>query len=155
MTDLAIKYLLAALDEGFDGPGESSGYLDTGAALNDALAKLSAEEASRNWGGNSVAAHAYHVLFGLDAFAAAISGKTPHDWNESWRVKEVDAPSWAKLRSDLNEGRARLRTAIESHAHKGEAQMAGAVSAVAHVAYHVGAIRQKIAAQTPAGSVRQ
>jgi hypothetical protein len=147
MTELAIKYLVAALDEGFDGPVNNACYLDTGAGLNDALAALSAEEASQNWGGNSVAAHAHHVLFGLDAFAKAISGAGSSDWNESWRVKEVDAASWTKLRADLDAGRARLRSAIEASANKGDAEMAGAVSAVAHVAYHVGAIRQKLAAR--------
>lgn len=150
MTDFAIRSLVAALDEGFDGPVNNACYLDTGAGLNDALAKLNAEEASQNWGGNSVAAHAHHVLFGLDAFAKAISGAGSSDWNESWRVKEVDDTSWAKLRADLDAGRARLRTAIESHANAGEGQMAGAVAAVAHVAYHVGAIRQKLAARASA-----
>lgn len=146
MTDFATAQLVATLAEGFDGPGDGSCYLDTGAGLRNTLGGLTAEEASRPWGGNSIAAHAHHILFGLDAFAAYINGDpTQRDWTESWTVNSVDDAAWAKLRADLDAGERRLREAIERHAASGEAQMASAVSAVAHVAYHVGAIRQKLA----------
>lgn len=147
MTDIAIRQLVAALNEGFDGPGKHGYFLDHGAGLRSTLAALSAENASRDVGGTSIAAHAHHILFGLDAFGAFISGdRSQKDWNESWRVKTVDDTAWQKLQSDLEVGQARLREAIEGNAAKGELEMAGSVGAVAHVAYHVGAIRQKVAA---------
>ncbi|HYH07239.1 MAG TPA: DinB family protein [Thermoanaerobaculia bacterium] len=149
MTDIATKQLIAALAEGFEGPASArSYYLDADAGLIGTLAKLTPEEASRAWGGNSVAAHAHHILFGLEAFAAFIEGdRTQRDWSQSWRVNEVDEEAWQKLRADLDAGYARLRTAMEANAAKSEAQMGGSVGAVAHVAYHVGAIRQKLAAR--------
>ena len=40
----------------------------------------------------------------------------------------------------------RLRRAVESHASSSDAAFGEAVGAIAHVAYHLGAIRQKIVA---------
>ncbi len=144
------KELIATLREGVEGPGDRGAYyLDSGpdAGLRRTLALLSAEEASRAWGGNSVAAHAYHLLFSFEAFAAAIAGDTTsRDWNESWRVSEVDDAQWQKLQQDLLNGYETLRNAIEVDAANGDGGVGTALAATAHLAYHIGAIRQKIAA---------
>jgi len=141
------QQLLAILREGVEGPGDGGAYfLDSGpdAGLRRTLATLTAEEASRPWGGNSVAAHAHHALFSFEAFAARIAGdRTSRDWDESWRVKEVDDAQWAKLQQDLVRGYEALHRAIE--ANGGEA-IGTALAATTHLAYHIGAIRQKIAA---------
>lgn len=147
MSEIVIHQLVAVLREGFEGPGKYGYFLDEGAGLRSTLAGLDAAAASRDIGGTSIAAHAHHVLFGLDAFAAFISGdRSKKDWNESWRVKTVDDDAWRKLQSDLDAGHARLRETIEQNAAASEAQLGGALGAVTHVAYHVGAIRQKLAA---------
>jgi hypothetical protein len=63
------EQLLAVLREGFEGPTEEVGYyLDTDAGLRRTLGALTATDASRPIGGNSVAAHAHHILFSLNAF---------------------------------------------------------------------------------------
>src|SRR5262245_4395593 len=118
---IAVKQLVGALREGFDGPSEEFGYfLDTDGGLRKTLAKLSADQASRAVGGNSVAAHAHHILFSLNAFSKVISGdKSPNDWNESWTVKSVDDGSWSRLQQDLGAGYEKLRGAIEGHAANG------------------------------------
>lgn len=144
MTD----QLLAVLAEGYEGPSHSLTYfLDGGpdAGLRNTLAALSAEEASRTWGGNSVAAHAQHILFSFGAFGAYIAGdRTQRDWNESWSVATVDDAAWTKLQGELAAAYADLRARIE--ANEGKAATRGAVAAVTHLAYHIGAIRQKIVA---------
>ena len=147
MSDIAVNQLVGALTEGFEGPNESFGYyLDSDAGLKSTLAKLSAAEASRAVGGNSVAAHAHHILFSLNAFAKVIAGdRSPNDWNESWTVKSVDDGAWSRLQQDLGAGYEKLRTAIEGSTPE---SLGAAVGAVTHLAYHVGAIRQKIAAAT-------
>lgn len=149
MSDIATRQLLAALSEGFEGPKSSiSYYLDGGpdAGLRRTLASLSAEEASRDWGGNSVAAHAHHILFSFDAFGAYITGDhTQRDWNESWTVNTVDAAQWETLQQNLADRYTALRALVKTLPDD-EKAIGAAIAAVAHLAYHIGAIRQKIAA---------
>lgn len=145
MSEIAVNQLVGALREGFEGPSEDFGYfLDADAGLRRTLSQLSAADASREVGGSTVAAHAHHILFSLNAFSKVISGdRSPNDWNESWTVKSVDDGAWTRLQQDLDRGYERLRGAIET---RGADALDSAVGAVTHLAYHVGAIRQKIAA---------
>src|SRR5262249_7270649 len=90
--------------------------------------------------------HVHHIVFGLNASAAWIRGdRTKHDWQQSWRVKGVDEAGWAELLRQLRAGYADLREAIEKQGVSSSDAFGGAVGAVAHVAYHLGAIRQKMA----------
>ena len=138
------EQVIATLREGVEGPSNGGGYfLDTDAGLRRTLESLSAEEASRPWGGSSVAAHAHHVLFSFEAFAARISGDTSsRDWDESWRVSKVDDAQWQKLQQDLVRGYETLTNAIEANGN----EIGTALAATTHLAYHIGAIRQKIVA---------
>jgi hypothetical protein len=148
MTDIAVKQTLRVLREGLEGPGEGPGYfLDTGGGLRGTLAALSAEEASTPWGGNSVAAHVHHLVFSFDAFGAYIQGdRAQRDWNQSWSVNSVDDAAWTKLQQDLVAGYEALRAAIKAHANEGPEAFGSTLAAVTHFAYHIGAIRQKVAA---------
>ncbi|MGZ5445742.1 MAG: DinB family protein [Thermoanaerobaculia bacterium] len=143
------EQLLAVLREGWEGPAHKLSYfLDKGpdAGLHNTLAKLTPEEASRDVGGNSIAAHAHHILFSFEAFGAFIAGdRTKRDWNESWRVSAVDAGAWTQLQSDLGARYEELQRTIETHGAASDAATGGALGAVAHLAYHIGAIRQKMA----------
>lgn len=138
------EQLLAVLREGFEGPAkEVTYYLDPDGGLRNTLAALTPDQASRSIGGNSVAAHAHHILFSFGAFGDFIAGdKTPHDWNESWAVGEVDDARWTKLQSDLASGYEALRERIRANAEHGAEGYGGSLAAVTHI----GAIRQKVAA---------
>lgn len=142
--------LLAVLREGWEGPDPAHGFtyfLDRGpeAGLRETLARLSADEASRDVGGNSVAAHAHHLLFSFEAFGAFIGGdRRKRDWNESWRVSDVDENAWAQLQRGLAAQYETLIGLVEQHADEGEAPAGGSIGAIAHFAYHVGAIKQKL-----------
>ena len=140
------KQLLAVLAEGMEGPRTSlSYYLDEGGGLRQTLAALSAEEASRVRGNNSVAAHAHHILFSFEAFGAYIRGdREQRDWNQSWSVSTVSADEWTKLQEDLAREYTSLREAVRGAAD--DDALRGAVAAVTHLAYHIGAIRQKLTA---------
>ena len=140
------KQLLAVLAEGYEGPRHALTYfLDSGpeAGLRSTLARLSAADASTEIGGNSVAAHAHHILFSFGAFRAFIEGdRNQRDWNESWRVSSVDEESRKKLQDDLGREYSALREAVRGATS--EEALRGAVAAVTHLAYHIGAIRQKL-----------
>jgi hypothetical protein len=148
-AEVAVGQLLAVLREAFEGPERWSYFTDHGAeaGLFGTLAKFDAAEASRPVGGTSVAAHAGHVAFGLEASAAWVRGdRAQRDWAQSWRTATVDDAAWARLQDELRRGYDDLRRAVEGHAAGGVEAFGGAVGAVAHVAYHLGAIRQKAAA---------
>jgi len=145
----AISQLLAVLGEAFEGPPhESSYFTDSGAAsgLFGTLDGLSAADASRMMGGSSIAAHAHHASFAVHASEAWIRGdRSSQDWTQSWSVSTVDESAWSRLRKDLRARYAALRRTVESHALGSADAFGGAAGALAHAAYHLGAIRQKVA----------
>lgn len=146
--DAVIGQLLGVLKEAFEGPQRWSYFTDQGpeGAMFGTLSALNAEQASQVVGGTSIAAHVYHTTFGLEASAAWINGdRTPRDWPESWRLSEVDETMWKNLLEEMQVSYEELTGAIATHASSSVEAMGGAVGAIAHVAYHLGAIRQKIA----------
>lgn len=146
--DTVVDHLLAALKEGLDGPGKWGFFSDSGpeAGLAATLAALSASEASRVTGGTSIAAHVHHLVFSLDATVAYMKGDTsPKDWPQSWSVTSVTEPTWRKLQDDLRAAFAETKKAIEALAKTGFEASGLAVGAPTHVAYHLGAIKQKVA----------
>jgi hypothetical protein len=109
------------------------------------LEKVTAAQASRRIGGSSIAAHANHVRFSLRATADWIRGDhSRKDWLESWKLSEVDDAGWSRLKEELRRAYEDAARAVESDGGLGAEQRGGAVSAVAHSAYHLGAIRQKV-----------
>jgi len=144
---VVMAQLLAVLREAFEGPKESWSYFtDSGpeAGFFGKVERLGAANASQQVGGASIAAHAHHVAFALEASSAWIKGDRSHrNWAESWSVQAVDDAGWARLLERLRAGYGDLRRAIEEHALSSEEAAGGAIAALAHAAYHLGAIQQK------------
>ncbi|HEX7118414.1 MAG TPA: DinB family protein [Longimicrobiales bacterium] len=146
----ALEQLLAVLREGFEGPAEAWSYFtDSGgeAALFGTLDRLSAEQASQpsGPGGTTIAGQVHHLVFSLSASTDWILDRwEPRDWGESWRVTTVDEAAWAELRDALRRGYEALTDAVQARAMADEKAFGGAVGAIAHIAYHLGAIRQKL-----------
>jgi hypothetical protein len=151
MADITLNevtdQLLAVLHEAFEGPPERwSFFTDSGseAGMFGTLAKLSAADASRATGGSTIAAHAHHVSFSLEASSAWIRGdQTPRNWKESWSVSTVDDVAWARMQSEIRSRYRDMLKAVESDTKSGVMPFVGAVATVAHMAYHLGAIKQK------------
>ena len=146
--DTVLDHLLAALKEGLDGPGKWGFFSDSGgeAGLAKTLKSLSASEASRVTGGTSIAGHAYHLVFSLNATVLYMNGdRTPQDWAQSWSVVSVTEPTWKKLQDDLTAGFEEMKKAVETLAKTGFVPAGLAVGAPTHVAYHLGAMRQNVA----------
>lgn len=91
----------------------------------------------------TIASHSAHVLYLIDLFIAYDNGERPRaDWTAAWQQRTVSAVEWVQLRGDL---RLRYEDIIKRlHARSDWAgQVAGAwMMLLAHVAYHVGQIRQ-------------
>jgi len=144
-----VEQVIGALSEAFEGPRERWSYFtDTGrdGGLFGTLDRLDAETASRVLGTTSIAAHVNHVIFGLHASARWIEGdRTTHRWDDSWGMSAVDSQVWTRMQERLRAAYRDICRVVELFAMGSEEAMAGAVGALAHVAYHLGAIRQKAA----------
>jgi hypothetical protein len=153
MSEAAIArvkdQLLAVLREAFEGPAQAWSYFtdnNPDAGIFGSIGAKTAREASEVIGGTTIAAHVHHVIFALNASAAWIGGdRSSHDWKESWRVSAVDDSSWQEMRDRLRRAYEGLRSAIEQGEMASKEAVGGAIGAVAHAAYHLGAIRQKVA----------
>jgi hypothetical protein len=146
-TKVMIGELLNILDEAFEHPPMPWTYFtdnNAGAGFFGTLAKLSAVEASHSSGGTSIAAHVHHVVFSLAVSSAWMQGdRSSHDWQESWRISTVDDAAWSRLQEQLRSEYKNLRQVFASHASSSVEAFGGAIAAIAHAAYHLGAIRQK------------
>ena len=106
---------------------------------------MTAVTASTPVAATSVAAHVYHLNFAMEVAAAWICRAwTPRNWAESWGVTAV-SDEWALLLREMRRRYDALLVAVSTHALRTEEGIGGAIAAVAHAAYHLGAIRQKLA----------
>ena len=132
-----------------DGAATAPSYiLNPGdAGLLRSLDRLSAAEASAvPPSGASVAAHVDHVCFGLSLMNRRAAGDADPfidaDWTASWQRTAVTDGEWARLRADLRDEAHRWRAALGTPREADAPALAGLVASVAHVAYHLGAVRQ-------------
>jgi hypothetical protein len=68
------------------------------------------------------------------------------DWNGSWQRTTVTDEQWRGLRDSLREKADTWRKAVAVRSEWDDINAAGALSTIAHTAYHLGAIRQILAA---------
>jgi hypothetical protein len=142
------------LTEIFDGPPGTEAYIlnpgDTG--LLGQLEMISAAIASKQAipGKSSIAAHVDHVHFGMSLLTRWISGEenpwANADWTGAWKRNTVTNEQWRTLRDDLRKESVTWRKAVGTRSEWDDTTAAGALSTIAHTAYHLGAIRQILAA---------
>lgn len=138
----AAAYLLRETFEGSP-EGQPSAYLDRGVGFFLSLDDVSAEAASKDVHGTTVAAHTEHAKFYLDRLCEYINGRTqPVNWEDSWLIETVSDAEWEALRASArNSYENALRCLAEDRAWS-EMQIGMAMGLIAHSAYHLGAIRQ-------------
>ncbi len=112
--------------------------------VHGTLADVTAEEASTDVSGSTIAAHAFHLRWAIDLVNLYFAGKEqPSDWSESWRVRSVTEPEWQDLRGELKRaGDELLSNAERGQDWKQRFAMEGAFASYGHAAYHLGALRQ-------------
>ena len=111
------------------------------------LDTLAAAEASRSVnGGATIAAHAQHVRYGLSLMNRwAAEGGNPFadaTWDEAWKVSAVDDAAWLEIRDGLRHEATRWEQALASPRDASDVELSGMIGSIAHLAYHLGAIRQ-------------
>ena len=141
-----LRQLFSELVEGVSPAG---GFMlntaDVG--LLRSLDKLSSEDASRSVNtGATIAAHAQHVRYGLSLMNRwASEGGNPFadaNWDAAWRLSSVDDPGWQEIRQGLREEASRWLKVLGSPREVSEVEFTGMIASSAHLAYHLGAIRQ-------------
>jgi len=143
----ALRRLFSELVDGANNP-KGAYILNTGdVGLLRSLDAISPADASRSTnGGATIAAHAEHLRFGLSLMNQWISeGGNPFanaKWDEAWKVSAVDAAQWDAIKSGLGNESHRWLQALSTPRDVNDVEFTGLVSSIAHLAYHVGAIRQ-------------
>ncbi len=143
---VALARLFGELTEGVSGGG---GFvLNTGdIGLLRSLATLSAADASRSVnGGATIAAHTQHVRYGLSLMNQwAVDGGNPFanaKWDEAWKLSTVGETEWTAIRDGLGDEVRHWLVVLKAPREVQDVELTGMVASIAHIAYHLGAIRQ-------------
>ena len=110
------------------------------------LERVSASDASAlTRTGSSTAAHVAHVVYGLELLNRWSQGENPFDdadWAASWKMTSVSESEWEALRIQLRDQAARWLVVLRTPREVQDVELSGMIGSIAHLAYHVGAIRQ-------------
>jgi hypothetical protein len=110
------------------------------------LERLSAAEASAVTAtGSSIAAHVAHVSYGLSLMNRWSQGENPFtnaDWGASWKKTRVTDAEWEALRIQLRDEGAKWLVVLRTPREVQGIELSGMIGSIAHLAYHIGAIRQ-------------
>ena len=133
-----------------DGTTTSGGpfILNSGdVGLLRSLDNITAADASRSVNeGATIAAHAEHLRFGQSLMNRwASEGGNPFAdarWDDAWSMSTVDDAKWQEIRTGLRDEAHRWHRALNTPRETSDVEFSGMVGSIAHLAYHLGAIRQ-------------
>jgi hypothetical protein len=148
-TDIAtsLGLLFSELADGAPGGGNAFILNSGDAGLLRSLDKLSAADASRSVNdGATIAAHAQHVRYGLSLMNRwARQGGNPFadaTWEKAWKLTVVDDAAWNEIRRGLGDETRQWLEILRSPREVIDVELTGMIASIAHLAYHLGAIRQ-------------
>jgi hypothetical protein len=136
------------LSEIIDGPAEQEAWMlnprDLG--LLRSLDLITASAASvQHANGSSIASHVDHLRYGLHLLNQWSEGKDAFattDYAASWHRDTVTDAEWRTLREQLRAEAERWRGTLLHPRPVTVAELTGVLASIAHLAYHLGAIRQ-------------
>ncbi len=146
-TSPVLSRLFSELVDGTSGQGGAFVLNSGDLGLLRSLDRLSPADASLAAnGGATIAAHAQHVRYGLSLMNRwASSGGNPFadaTWDEAWKIAQVDESRWKDIRDGLRLETHRWLTALSTPREVTAVELTGMIASLAHLAYHLGAIRQ-------------
>lgn len=145
-----VGLLLRLLREGFEGaPGPWTYFTDTsvGTGVLSTIDVLTAAQASHAGGPGltTIAGHVHHLEASVSNATRAVRGEqVSRDRSQSWTVATVDDAAWSALRASLRRAYGDLLVAVGMRSVWDEDALGTAIGAIAHTAYHLGAIRQRL-----------
>jgi hypothetical protein len=142
-----LGLLFAELVHGANNPVGAFMLNSGDVGLLKSLDTLSAADASRSVNeGATIAAHAQHLRYGLSLMNRwAREGGNPFadaTWDAAWKISGVDDAAWAEIRKGLGEEAGQWLEALKTPREAGAIELPGMIGSIAHLAYHLGAIRQ-------------
>jgi len=142
-----LRILFGELVHGSPEPGARTFVLNQGdQGLLLSLDRLSAASASATHGGPSIAAHVDHLRYGFSLLNRWANGTPPPwpdmDWTASWRKNVVTDAEWQELREELRREADAWAGTLRTPREVTDVQAGWMAGSVAHLAYHMGAIRQ-------------
>ena len=96
-------------------------------------------------GGSSIAAHADHLRYGLSVLNRWSRGENSFadaDYTASWRRIAVSEDEWIALRQQLRTETDQWLNVLRRQRDLKESDLNEIIGSIAHLAYHLGAIRQ-------------
>ena len=145
-----MELVTRMLKEAFEGaPGPWTYFTDTsrGTGIFATINGLTATEASQVGGpsGSTIAAHVQHLIASTRATALSLRGQhVSLERGHGWTPTIVDERVWSALRDALRSEYNALLVSVGMRTKWNEEMVGTAYGAVAHSAYHLGAIRQRI-----------
>jgi len=134
--------------ETFEGglPGKGTQYLDHDSGILNTLRSRTAKEVSQELGRHpSVAAHVRHMMFHLKVASEWIKGDHgKRDWKGSFLPQTVTEEEWDLLLAAFEEAKEEYLKVIRALPEEKQVSESGAMGVIAHLAYHLGAIRQHL-----------
>ncbi len=151
LIELLPQAMRTLLSELAHGPGNAAYMLNRGdEGMLAALARLSAVDASaRPNGRSSVVAHVRHLVYGFELLNREAAGEDVSgsvDWTEAWRHQQVNDDEWRELVATLDRQTTRWFDVLKTKRDWTDTTLTDAIGSIAHLAYHLGAIRQLVAA---------
>lgn len=143
----SLETLFAELIDGAP-KGGGAFVLNSGdMGLLRSLEKLEAPDASHSVnGGATVAGHTQHVRYGLSLLNRwAAEGGDPFanaHWDTAWKTSSVSESEWNEIRTGLGDEARKWLTVLRSTRDVSAVELNGLIASIAHLAYHLGAIRQ-------------
>jgi len=147
---VTVGLVTRMLREAFEGPPGPWTYFTEagpGHGLFASLDGMTAAQASQTGGPSqsTIAGHVRHISASLALAARRLRGEqAPRDRSQSWTVHRVDETQWAGVVAEARSAYQDLRVTVEMRSVWDEDAVGEAFGAIAHVAYHLGAIRQRI-----------
>lgn len=159
MSEPWLEGILDILQEAVEGgrPGEGTAFLDNvkadgsgNSGLLATLGSLSAAQASQDVHGTTIAGQARHTALHMEVLVRWEEGgeRGPFDWKGSFLPERVDEAEWQALRERVQAAYNEvMRYAQTQKDQAPDGDLSGSFAgAAAHVAYHLGAIRQMLKA---------
>ncbi len=150
-----VTAFIAVLGEAFSGgeAGKGTAFLDNTNADGTgnhgffaALDSLSAAQASdATMLGSSIAAHTAHTAFHIEATLRYVTGdRSPNDWQASFEPRVVSELEWITQRNRLKAAHQNIVQLARETPVWDEDSASGLMATLAHVSYHLGAVKQII-----------
>ena len=153
MTASIHDALSTVLGELLDGSEKNAGWVLNPAdpGLIRSLSGLSHTDASviPAGGRSSIAAHVDHLRYGFSLLNRLSHGESPFkdaDWTASWKRTTVSQSEWEGLLRNFEAEARKWQAAVGQPRTFTDEELKGYLASAAHLAYHVGAIRQMNAA---------